>query len=238
MTDPLSPPEDRPVPPQDWRDGHDYSPSGKHDPISCRLCLQAVPPPERREAPLACSVCREVYATTGQQTRSPWGIWGEGFRVCRRCREAGRDARLASSPAAHAERPAAGPIDTYTPLWWATLTDDERWTEYIKLRAAHAERPATRVTPEQWEHLHSLVDALGVPRTVDCSDGSEPAVLWLTARLRLAAEARAALSERAPEPPASWMTHHRSHGDVVGTERYYECKACGATLWRAPEPQK
>lgn len=44
------------------------------------------------------------------------------------------------------------------------------------------------LSAQKWEHLHSLVDALGVPRTVVCHDGSGDATLWFTARLRLAAK--------------------------------------------------
>lgn len=55
-------------------------------PLSERLTLQ-------------CLVCKEAYDTGGQQTRSPWQILVPGvdntqkYVVCRRCVEAGREAR-------------------------------------------------------------------------------------------------------------------------------------------------
>lgn len=44
-------------------------------------------------APTTCTVCKMDYQTTGQRAGVPWGIWGVGFRVCKRCQAAGRDAR-------------------------------------------------------------------------------------------------------------------------------------------------
>jgi hypothetical protein len=69
-------------------------------------------------------------------------------------------------------------------------------------RAPLEPREGRWVSAEQWEHLHRLVDALDVPRTVPCHDGSDDAVLWLTARLRLAARPRPALPQ---EPPQSLL---------------------------------
>lgn len=40
-----------------------------------------------------CTICREDYLRTGLQAGPVWEVWGPGFRVCRRCRGAGRDAR-------------------------------------------------------------------------------------------------------------------------------------------------
>ena len=40
-----------------------------------------------------CTVCREDYPFTGQQTRPVWEVAGPGYRVCRRCRDAGMQAR-------------------------------------------------------------------------------------------------------------------------------------------------
>lgn len=49
-----------------------------------------------KEAPAAdtaCTVCRADYPATGQQTGPVWQVFGRGFRICKRCVRAGRDAR-------------------------------------------------------------------------------------------------------------------------------------------------
>ena len=51
-----------------------------------------------------CSVCRAYYPNTGMQVGPIWELWGPTFRVCRRCRSAGRTARKGI---AYAEQAAA-----------------------------------------------------------------------------------------------------------------------------------
>ena len=41
-----------------------------------------------------CAVCKEEHTERGQQTRSPWQLsLPGGYVICRRCCEAGKDAR-------------------------------------------------------------------------------------------------------------------------------------------------
>jgi hypothetical protein len=40
-----------------------------------------------------CVVCRTEYPTTGQQAGPAFMVWGEGWAVCKRCVNAGRDAK-------------------------------------------------------------------------------------------------------------------------------------------------
>jgi hypothetical protein len=56
----------------------------------------------------ACLVCKQVYPTTGQQTRPVWGITNPsmGYMICRRCVDAGRDARKRQEPTPVCQCPA------------------------------------------------------------------------------------------------------------------------------------
>jgi len=55
-------------------------------------------------APTRCTVCRENYTVTGQQTGPIFEVWGKNFRVCRRCRAAGMDAKHGQDIASVLER--------------------------------------------------------------------------------------------------------------------------------------
>jgi hypothetical protein len=52
--------------------------------------------PEPPSEETRCTVCRMEYPRTGQQTGPIWEIIGKGFRICRRCRGAGLDAKRAA----------------------------------------------------------------------------------------------------------------------------------------------
>lgn len=43
--------------------------------------------------PTRCTLCRADYPTTGQHVGPAWLQWGPGYRICKRCYNAGRDAR-------------------------------------------------------------------------------------------------------------------------------------------------
>ena len=41
-----------------------------------------------------CTLCKEDYPTTGQQVGPVWMLFGPNFKICRRCYNAAKDARL------------------------------------------------------------------------------------------------------------------------------------------------
>ena len=47
--------------------------------------------PEVREV---CTLCKEKFTTTGQQTGPIWVIWGPHFQICKFCYDASKTARL------------------------------------------------------------------------------------------------------------------------------------------------
>lgn len=55
----------------------------------------SLPAPQDRTEPTPprCTVCRAEYPATGQRAGTVWGLWGPGYRVCKWCQQAGRDAR-------------------------------------------------------------------------------------------------------------------------------------------------
>jgi hypothetical protein len=62
----------------------------------CADQLAAVLAAEEKPADTRCTVCRADYPETGQRVGQPWSQWGPGYRVCKRCREAAKDARRAA----------------------------------------------------------------------------------------------------------------------------------------------
>lgn len=91
-------------------------------------------------------------------------------------------------------------ISTYTPIWWATLSDDEKYAECIRLRqrvnALLASVPTAQPRPElSAEYLSQVADGI-IDMNGACSHDWLVAVA-LTIKLRLASVP----TERAPDVP-------------------------------------
>lgn len=98
---------------------------------------------------------KALNATTRWLTSPPdWDDNADKVAAAGLMREASRLLRAALSALREARQPQQ-PVDTYTPVFWVTLTDDEKYTEYIRARkqieaaqqrasAAEAQRDALR----------------------------------------------------------------------------------------------
>jgi len=89
-----------------------------------RMANRALAAAQETPQETRCTICREDYPTTGQQTRPIWEVWGPGYRVCHRCRQAALDAKRNVAHETPAPRPAEA--DRHTPeylhlaeAWWA-----------------------------------------------------------------------------------------------------------------------
>jgi hypothetical protein len=120
------------------------------DVLLCELAAALAVAPSAPDAALAvrppvaakdtrCTVCREDFPATGQQTRPVFEIIGPGFRICRRCRGAGKDAKRAASV------PASPP----------TLEQNEREMLHAIIADCNA-----LIDPEQHPDLNARIDAV------------------------------------------------------------------------------
>lgn len=68
--------------------------------------------PVRAEEPTdnRCTVCRYDYPTGGMQAGPVWGVFGPGYKVCRRCVEAGRDERRRTEREIRQQQAALPPV--------------------------------------------------------------------------------------------------------------------------------
>lgn len=78
-------------------------------------CVRPVTEQDTRKPDTMCTVCCADYPQTGMQTRPAFAVWGPGYRVCTRCRAAGREARRQAEQPAASSGEATPPIHRVTP---------------------------------------------------------------------------------------------------------------------------